>query len=98
MIIFLIAQGLGITVRFLDLLVLVPPVMLLAILPISFAGWGVREGSMALALALAGVSAEQSIAISICFGLALFASGLPGGVMWLIDRKTLAKATAVKTE
>lgn len=91
LIIYFIAQGLGITVAFLDLLVLVPPVMLLAILPISFAGWGVREGSMAVALALSGVSAEQSVALSICFGLALFASSLPGGVFWLIDRRSLAQ-------
>lgn len=88
-VVYLIALGLGLQVHFIDLLVLVPPVMLLAILPISFAGWGVREGSMALALGLVGISAEQSIAISICFGLALFVSGLPGAIVWLIDRKKL---------
>lgn len=88
-VIYLIMLGLGIQASFIDLLVLIPPVMLLAILPISFAGWGVREGSMALALGLIGINSEQSIAISICFGLALFASGIPGAVMWLIDRRKL---------
>ena len=82
-----IAWGLGITSSFLNFLVLVPPVMLLAILPISFAGWGVREASMALALGLVGIPAEQSVAISICFGLCLLVSGLPGAIGWLKTRR-----------
>lgn len=85
-----IAWGLGITSDFLNFLVLVPPVMLLAILPISFAGWGVREASMALALGLVGIHAEQSVAISICFGLCLLVSGLPGAIGWLKSRRNIA--------
>jgi uncharacterized membrane protein YbhN (UPF0104 family) len=85
--IYVIALGLGIQANFIDLLVLIPPVMLLAILPISYAGWGVREGSMALALGMVGVHAEQSVAISICFGLCMIASGLPGAILWLRTRK-----------
>ena len=85
--IYLIAQGLGVEAHFMDFLVLIPPVMLLAILPISFAGWGVREGSMTLALGLVGIHAEQSVAISICFGLCMIVSGLPGGISWLKTRK-----------
>lgn len=81
--IFLIARGLGVQAQFVDFVLLVPPVMLLAILPISYAGWGVREGSMALALSLVGVAPEQSVAISICFGLAMIVSGMPGALMWL---------------
>lgn len=82
--IFVIAFGLGVDVRLLDLLLLVPPVMLLAMLPISIAGWGVREGAMTVALALIGISAEQSIAMSICFGLCMIVTGLPGGLVWLL--------------
>lgn len=91
--IYLIAQGLGIDAHFMDLLVLIPPVMLLAILPISYAGWGVREGSMALVLALVGIPAEQSVAISICFGLCMIASGLPGAISWLKTRKKVEIST-----
>lgn len=89
--IYMIALGLGVNANFIDFLVLIPPVMLLAILPISFAGWGVREGSMALALGLVGIQAEQSVAVSICFGLCMVASGLPGGISWLITRKKSAE-------
>lgn len=82
-----IAGGLGVDARFLDLLVLVPPVMLLAMLPISFAGWGVREGAMAVSLGLVGIGAEHSVAMSICFGLCATVVGLPGGLIWLAARR-----------
>ncbi|OGA47600.1 MAG: hypothetical protein A3G25_13490 [Betaproteobacteria bacterium RIFCSPLOWO2_12_FULL_63_13] len=84
--IFLIASGLGVDAHFLDLLVLVPLVLLFAMLPISIAGWGVREGAMVVALGLVGVSAEHSVAISVCFGLSLILVGLPGGLIWLCVR------------
>lgn len=88
--IYVIATELGVNARFVDLLVLIPPVMLLAMLPISLAGWGVREGAMAVALGLVGINAEQSIAMSVCFGLAMIVGGLPGGFAWLMVRKTSA--------
>lgn len=84
--VFAIAGGLGVNARLLDLLVLVPPVLLLAMLPISFAGWGVREGAMVVSLGLVGITAEQSIALSICFGLSATLVGLPGGLIWLAAR------------
>ncbi len=84
---YVIAIGLGVEARFVEFLVLVPPVMLLAMLPISFAGWGVREGAMAVALSLVGIGAEQSVAVSVCFGLSLIVLGLPGGLIWFIVRK-----------
>lgn len=85
--IYAIALGLNVDVTFANLLALIPPVLLLAMLPISFAGWGVREGAMVVALGLVGVSAEQSVAISVCFGLALIVIGLPGGGLWFFQRK-----------
>jgi len=84
---YVIAIGLGVEAPFVDFLVLIPPVMLLAMLPISFAGWGVREGATAAALSLVGIGPEQSVAMSVCFGLSLIAVGLPGGLIWLIVRK-----------
>jgi uncharacterized protein (TIRG00374 family) len=88
--IYAIALGLNASVSFANLVILIPPVLLLAMLPISFAGWGVREGAMVVALGLVGVSAELSVAISICFGLALIVIGLPGGLLWFFQRKQAA--------
>ncbi len=89
---YVIGVGLGVEVRVIDLMVVVPPVILLTMLPVSFAGWGVRESAMVVVLGLLGVGAEQSVAVSICFGLCLMAVGLPGGVIWFVARRTAAPA------
>ena len=68
-----------------------PPVLLVMTLPISIAGWGVREQAMVAAFALVGVPGEGALALSIMFGLMGLITGLPGGVVWLIssDKKIL---------
>ena len=74
----------------LDLLVcltLVPPVLLLATLPISFGGWGVREAALIGLLGPFGIDAGQALGISITLGLLVMAVGLPGGVLWLMPER-----------
>lgn len=87
LIFYTIAVGLAVNVSLFDMLVLLPPVFFLSMLPISISGWGVREGATVVALGLAGVSAADSLSISICFGLTLIAISLPGGMIWLISHK-----------
>lgn len=84
---FVIGVGLGADIRLIDMMAVVPPVILLTMLPISFAGWGVRESAMVVVLGLLGVGAEQSVAVSIGFGLCMMAVGLPGGVIWFASRR-----------
>ena len=86
---YLISRGLEMEVSFISMLVLIPPVLLISMLPISVAGWGVREGAMVVALNLVGAPAHQSLALSICFGLCLVAISLPGGVLWFISRRQI---------
>jgi glycosyltransferase 2 family protein len=64
---------------------LVPVITLMAIVPVSIAGWGVREGVMIYGLGLADVSPEAALIVSILIGLSLAAVGLLGGVTWLIQ-------------
>jgi len=78
-----IARGLGLEVTLVDCLALFLPVILITTLPISIAGWGVREGSMVAAFALVGVPGDAALALSILFGLIVAAISLPGGVLWL---------------
>lgn len=79
-----IAVGLGLDVGLFESLVLVPAVILLSTVPVSIGGWGLREGLMVVALGLAGVPAEAALTVSILFGLAQIAAGLPGGALWLM--------------
>jgi hypothetical protein len=60
---FALARGLSIGLTLWHSLLLIPPVLFLSMLPISVAGWGVREGAMIVALALVGVPASSSVAL-----------------------------------
>ena len=71
----------------LQYLALVPPVLLLAALPVSFAGWGVREGTMVVVFGAIGVAPADALSLSLVYGLLLMAAGLPGAVFWLAERR-----------
>ncbi len=78
-----LAVGLRLPVGALDCLVLIPPVILIMTLPISIAGWGVRETAMVTAFGFIGVSGNSALVLSILFGLVTTATALPGGLFWL---------------
>ncbi len=80
-----VAHGLGVPVTLLQAALLVPPVMLLSLVPLSIGGWGVREGGFAAAFALAGgISAADAVAVSIGFGLTMTAVAALGGLAWVL--------------
>lgn len=78
-----VARGLGLSIGLLACVVLTPPISLITVLPISMAGWGVREAGMVTALAFAGVAAHDALIVSILLGLLLVVISIPGGVYWL---------------
>ncbi len=53
--VWLLAVGLGLNLRFVDCLIVMPPIVLISALPISVAGWGVRELAMVSALGMLAV-------------------------------------------
>jgi hypothetical protein len=77
------ARAVAAPVPFLDLLALVPPVLLIATLPVSIAGWGLREGTMATAFTLAGLSGQDGVLISLLLGLVYVVTGCVGGLVWI---------------
>ena len=82
-IVFQLAQALGARVTFGECLLLVPPVLLVSVVPVTVAGWGVREGAMVVALGFVGVAPAAAFAISVLFGLTIAAASLPGAGLWL---------------
>ena len=70
----------------LDLLILIPPVMLVSMIPLSIGGWGLREGAMVVAFGYAGIESSQALAVSVLLGVATLAVGVPGGLVWLAER------------
>jgi len=95
---YLIALSLGLDVTMVDCLALVPAVILVTTLPISIAGWGVREGAMVVAFGMVGVAAEGAIVLSILFGLLGIAASLPGGLIWLTGGGRAAELRAAEEE
>lgn len=81
--IFGLGHSVGINEPLIVYLVLVPPAILLTVLPISFAGWGVREGALVALFLLIGINENQVLAMSILYGLVLIISALPGLVFYL---------------
>ncbi len=80
------AKAIGSSVSLLHSLLLIPPVILIAAIPVSIAGWGVREGAMVAAFTFAGLSDTDALAISVLFGAGLFAIGAIGaigGLVWI---------------
>jgi len=84
--IYLLAMSMSIDIDLFDCLVLTPPVLLVTTLPISIAGWGVRELAMVEAFGLVAVAPEAATAISIMVGFVVLAFSIPGGLVWLASR------------
>jgi len=89
---FALAQGLSIDFEVSALLVLIPPVILASLLPISFAGWGIREGAMIAMLGTVDVAPENALALSVAFGFLILILSLPGALVWFLSdfRKSAA--------
>jgi uncharacterized membrane protein YbhN (UPF0104 family) len=79
----LVAKSLGVDLSFISWAVIVPPVTLIQLVPVSLAGWGVREVGFVVVLAGFGIPAEAALAASLLVGLCLIVIGLPGGLLWL---------------
>jgi uncharacterized membrane protein YbhN (UPF0104 family) len=77
------AKAVAAPVGFAHVLFLIPPVLLIATVPISIAGWGVRESSMIAAFAYAGLAESDGLTLSILFGAVSFIIGIVGGIVWI---------------
>jgi glycosyltransferase 2 family protein len=72
-------------ISFAQVLFIIPPVVLISSMPISIAGWGVRESSMIIAFAYAGLSQSDGLSVSILLGALSFVVGVVGGIFWIVS-------------
>jgi len=82
----ILSVGLDSDASWIGVFLIMPLVTLLMVLPISFAGWGVREGVMVVGMEYVGVSVEESLAISILYGICVLVVSLPGMGIWVFRR------------
>ena len=89
-----VVQSIAAPVSFGQTFQLIPPVMLITMLPISIAGWGVREATMGLAFGYAGLMTNEGVNISLLFGAVSFVVGAFGGLVWVFSAEKAAQGAA----
>jgi uncharacterized membrane protein YbhN (UPF0104 family) len=83
---FSLCCALNLPVTTLDVVSLIPACLLLAMLPISVAGWGVREAIIIQVFGLIGVASAGAFTFSILLGFSRLLVGLLGGLVWVADQ------------
>jgi glycosyltransferase 2 family protein len=89
-----VVQSIAAPVLFGQIFQLVPPVMLITMLPISIAGWGVREATMGLAFGYAGLMINEGVNVSLLYGAVSFIVGAFGGLVWILSAEKAAQGSA----
>lgn len=92
MTVYLIGLSVGLDYGLLVYLVVVPPVILLTIIPVSLAGWGVRESGMIGLFLLIGAQKATILSVSLVYGLILVAASAPGMYFFLLGKKRAKEA------
>jgi uncharacterized protein (TIRG00374 family) len=82
--VWLLAKAIDLDLAFALLAVTVPLVLIVTLVPVSVAGFGVREGGFVVLLAEAGVGATDATLLSLLSVAALAVSSLPGAVAMLL--------------
>jgi uncharacterized protein (TIRG00374 family) len=81
----LVARGLGDTLPLPYYMIFVPIASIVILVPISFAGLGVREGTYVFLFSLVGVSREMALSISLLiYAVGTVAPGIVGGVIYIV--------------
>jgi len=81
--VFFISKGLGINIGYEIFLIIVPVVLLFVSIPISFGGWGLRENIFVITMLNFSIPGEDSLAISLLFGIMTVLISLPGLYIWV---------------
>ncbi|MFV1998196.1 MAG: lysylphosphatidylglycerol synthase transmembrane domain-containing protein [Acidiferrobacterales bacterium] len=87
MTVYFIGLSVGLDYGLLVYIVVVPPVILLTIIPISLAGWGVRETGMIGLFLLIGAQKAPILSVSLIYGLILVAASTPGMYFFLLGKR-----------
>ena len=89
-----VARSIDVDVSYSVLAVVVPPVLIVSALPISIAGYGVREASFVVLLGRVGIDSTDATLLSLVGGVAFALASLPGGLL-LLQRSPARRAERV---
>ena len=94
--VWLISATYGFNISFYVALIVSPTIFMVAMIPISFAGWGLREGAAVVALGLFGVAPSEALVVSVTMGVALALAYSPGMMLFLSVRRRRGILTSLK--
>ena len=96
-VVYCLAQALALPLSLLSCLMLVPILFTVTAVPVSLAGWGLREGAAIFLFGLVGLPQADALALSLAFGLLAAITSLPGGLVWLLTRERDRRAAPART-
>jgi uncharacterized membrane protein YbhN (UPF0104 family) len=85
----LLSEALGLAIEVEILAVVLPLVLVATLMPISIAGFGVREGAFVALLAEVGVSSADAVLLSLLTVASIALASLPGGVALALRHERL---------
>jgi uncharacterized membrane protein YbhN (UPF0104 family) len=91
---FAVGRALGLRYDLMTYFAIVPPALVLTVIPISIAGWGIREGVMVGLFSLIGADKTIVLMMSLVYGVLLILVSLPGLVVLLRGRRQQLSDTA----
>ena len=80
---FILARGLGIELSFMYFIIIIPLIMAIMSIPVSFGGLGLRELAYVSLFGMAGVAGERALAISLSYYAVTLLLSLAGGLVLL---------------
>lgn len=92
---YILALALRLPIPFTHLLVFVPFVSIAAMLPITVAGIGLREGAWVMLLGKYGIGSADAVAFSLIYFGAVLIVSLVGGILFALGRVTPPQQSAV---
>ncbi|MDH4199234.1 MAG: flippase-like domain-containing protein [Spirochaetia bacterium] len=82
--VYALAKAVHVPIGLSECLLLIPLVLLVSMIPVSIAGWGVREGAMVVAFGFFHISPGDSMLVSVLFGIVVALSSIPGLIFWML--------------
>lgn len=80
---FIVSKALGLEVKFIYFMILVPIIMVIAFIPVTIAGIGTREAAAVYFFSLAGIEKSAGLGISLVNLVFLILMGIIGGILYV---------------
>ena len=84
--VWVLALELGLNINYIIVLAFLPIISLAQLIPISIAGWGVREGAVVSLFTLMGLDPSISLVVSLLWGSSIVLSAVLSGLLWCFMR------------